>query len=204
MAFEKRSTLQIAITKGMVIVLMVNAYADSGSMEWNCDKRSLGLIERQSRLFVFLAIILALLLLQQTRSASNVNPLLSSGDSPPLRDHVDQSSHIVSGENKDTSANGFRPNYGNIDWNEDDKSDRMKYAEGPTIAKVSMLYGQNPQSSYVRALRSHRVHNRRFNYGMFVLEEDAVGGFWNKPLYLLSLLMQELSKPPSERLQWLM
>lgn len=74
----------------------------------------------------------------------------------------------------------------------------------PTIAKVSMLYGENPEPSYVRALRSHRTHNKRFNYAMFVLTEDAVGGFWNKPMYLLSLIMQELSKPPAERLQWLM
>lgn len=78
------------------------------------------------------------------------------------------------------------------------------YFSKPTIAKVSMLYGDDPHPAYVRALRSHRLHNERFNYGMFVLQEDAVGGFWNKPLYLLSILMQELAKAPSERLHWLM
>lgn len=89
---------------------------------------------------------------------------------------------------------------------EDDivKSEFVDYSTKPTIAKVSMLYGENPESTYVRALRSHRMHNKRFNYAMFVLTEDAVGGFWNKPIYLLSLIMQELSKPPAERLQWLM
>lgn len=67
-----------------------------------------------------------------------------------------------------------------------------------------MLYGSNPKPAYVRALRSHRLHNERFNYDMLVLEEDALGGFWNKPTYLLSLIMNELAKNPAERLQWLM
>lgn len=78
------------------------------------------------------------------------------------------------------------------------------YASRPTIGKVSMLYGANPSPLYARALKSHHIHNQRFNYAMFVLEQDAVGGFWNKPVYLLSLIMAELSKPPAERLQWLM
>lgn len=67
-----------------------------------------------------------------------------------------------------------------------------------------MLYGDKPKSEYIRAVRSHREHNERFNYAMLVLEQDAVGGFWNKPLYLLSLIVQELAKPAAERLEWLM
>lgn len=100
------------------------------------------------------------------------------------------------------------PHFDIIDevWTGRDTRQKHKpsFSTKPTIGKVSMLYGQNPHPAYVRALHSHRIHNERFNYDMFVLEEDAVGGFWNKPLYLLSLLMQELAKPPSQRLQWLM
>lgn len=83
-------------------------------------------------------------------------------------------------------------------------SKNLEFPSRPTIGKVSMLYGQNPAQSYLRALKSHRIHNERFNYAMFVLEQDAIGGFWNKPMYLLSIIMNELSKPPAERLQWLM
>jgi hypothetical protein len=39
---------------------------------------------------------------------------------------------------------------------------------------------------------------------MKVLQRDIAGGYWNKPIYLLSLVLQELEKPPSERIEWLM
>jgi hypothetical protein len=71
------------------------------------------------------------------------------------------------------------------------------------IAKVSMLYG-DPNALYERALESHRRHARRWAYPMHVLQQDISVGFWNKPSYLLALVIQELSKPPSERVEWLM
>jgi hypothetical protein len=71
------------------------------------------------------------------------------------------------------------------------------------IAKVSMVYG-SPNSLYERALKSHEHHAQRWGYSMKVLQRDIVGGYWNKPIYLLSLVLQELAKPPSERLEWLM
>lgn len=75
---------------------------------------------------------------------------------------------------------------------------------GPRIGKVTMLYGETPNPLYERAVRSHRLHNERWNYPMFVLREQITGGYWNKPSYLLSLIVQELAKPRSERLEWLM
>ncbi|KAI9668586.1 MAG: hypothetical protein M1831_001025 [Alyxoria varia] len=78
------------------------------------------------------------------------------------------------------------------------------HASSPRIAKVSMLYGSPPNPSYVRALKSHRAHNERWNYAMEVLQQDISGGYWNKPSYLLSLLVRELAKPPGERIEWLM
>lgn len=39
---------------------------------------------------------------------------------------------------------------------------------------------------------------------MKVLQQDFVGGLWNKPAYLLSLVLQELEKPASEQAKWLM
>ena len=78
------------------------------------------------------------------------------------------------------------------------------HAASPRIAKVSMLYGNPPNPSYVRALKTHRAHNERWNYAMEVLQQDITGGYWNKPSYLLSLLVRELAKPAAERIEWLM
>jgi hypothetical protein len=66
-----------------------------------------------------------------------------------------------------------------------------------------MLYG-NPNPLYERALRSHERHAQRWGYPMYVLEEDISEGFWNKPSYVLSLVIQELAKPPAKRCEWLM
>jgi ABC-type dipeptide/oligopeptide/nickel transport system permease component len=71
------------------------------------------------------------------------------------------------------------------------------------IAKVSMLYG-NPNPLYERALQSHERHAQRWGYPMYVLEQDISEGFWNKPSYVLSLVIQELAKPPGKRCEWLM
>lgn len=71
------------------------------------------------------------------------------------------------------------------------------------VAKVSMLYGKR-NLLYERALRSHQRHANRWGYPMYVLREDISVGFWNKPSYLLSLVVQELTKPSAERAEWFM
>ena len=67
-----------------------------------------------------------------------------------------------------------------------------------------MLYGDEINPYYVRALKSHRRHNERWNYGMHILQQNIVGGYWNKPSYLMSLIVAELSKPPADRVGWFM
>lgn len=76
-------------------------------------------------------------------------------------------------------------------------------SNGRRVAKVSMLYG-NPNPLYERALQSHERHAQRWGYPMHVLQQDISAGFWNKPSYVLSLVIQELAKPPSKRMEWLM
>ena len=73
-----------------------------------------------------------------------------------------------------------------------------------TIAKVSMLYGEPLRRQYIQALDSHQQHNHRFGYLMHVLRREIVSGYWNKPVYLLSLMLQELQKPAETRVQWFM
>ncbi|PLN85064.1 hypothetical protein BDW42DRAFT_198881 [Aspergillus taichungensis] len=71
------------------------------------------------------------------------------------------------------------------------------------VAKATMLYGK-PNPLYERAIDSHDRHAKRWGYRMHVLRQDISVGFWNKPSYLVSLVIQELAKPPSERVEWLM
>lgn len=66
-----------------------------------------------------------------------------------------------------------------------------------------MLYGQY-NNVYESALRTHQRHADLHGYSMHVLREDFIGGFWNKPSYILSLVIAELAKPKGERLEWLM
>ncbi|CAG8366382.1 unnamed protein product [Penicillium salamii] len=71
------------------------------------------------------------------------------------------------------------------------------------VAKVSMLYG-GTNDMYERALRSHERHGERWGYPMHVLRQDITAGFWNKPCYLLSLVINELAQPVEKRLEWFM
>ncbi|EED24501.1 conserved hypothetical protein [Talaromyces stipitatus ATCC 10500] len=64
-----------------------------------------------------------------------------------------------------------------------------------------MVYGNN--SIYEKAINTHRVHSRRFGYPHFILRKPILDGVWNKYAILLSVLLQELEKPPERRLQWL-
>lgn len=77
-----------------------------------------------------------------------------------------------------------------------------QYRSDASIAKVSMLYGpSNPL--YERALATHDIHNQNFGYPFFVLREQMLASYWSKPAYILRLLLTELEKPASERLEWL-
>lgn len=39
---------------------------------------------------------------------------------------------------------------------------------------------------------------------MEVLQNDIAVGYWNKPSYLLSLVIEELAKPVGEQVEWFM
>ncbi|GIK05255.1 hypothetical protein Aspvir_009359 [Aspergillus viridinutans] len=71
------------------------------------------------------------------------------------------------------------------------------------IAKVSILYGDS-KPAYERALRTHEEHNRLHCYSMRLLRTPILDGYWTKPAYILSVLLDELGKPVDERLRWLM
>ena len=66
-----------------------------------------------------------------------------------------------------------------------------------------MLYGKE-NAWYARAIETHKRHAGRQGSSMYVLEHEVTDGFWNKPTYILSLLVAELAKHPRERSMWLM
>ena len=71
----------------------------------------------------------------------------------------------------------------------------------PRIAKVTALYG-HPHPLYERAIRSHKKHNKIHGYPQYVLERQLTNGYWNKFAYLLHMVIQELAKSESERIEW--
>jgi len=76
------------------------------------------------------------------------------------------------------------------------------WSKRPRIGKVSILYGDK-KPAHERALKTQEKHNRLHGYSMHLLRRGILDGYWTKPAYILSLILQELGKQDSERLSWL-
>jgi hypothetical protein len=71
------------------------------------------------------------------------------------------------------------------------------------IGMVSMLIGDtNP--TYERALRTHLRHGEIQGYETFVMRSNVLDTMYNKPMFILNILMDEMKKPFHERLEWLL
>jgi hypothetical protein len=69
------------------------------------------------------------------------------------------------------------------------------------VGKCTILFNGNEY--WERAIRTHEEHDRLHGYRLHVLRQQLLDDVWSKPAYVLSLLLRELSKPESERLDWL-
>ncbi|TKA77684.1 hypothetical protein B0A55_03996 [Friedmanniomyces simplex] len=69
------------------------------------------------------------------------------------------------------------------------------------VGKCTIVFNSN--SYWERALRTHEEHDRLHGYRLHVLRQGLLDDVWSKPAYILSLLLRELSRPESERLEWL-
>ncbi|OQO08809.1 hypothetical protein B0A48_05699 [Cryoendolithus antarcticus] len=69
------------------------------------------------------------------------------------------------------------------------------------VGKCTILFNGN--SYWERAIRTHEQHDRIHGYRLHVLRQHLMDDVWSKPAYILSLLLRELAKPDSERLDWL-
>ena len=68
---------------------------------------------------------------------------------------------------------------------------------------MTMLYGKR-NTLYERAIKTHERHAARQGLPIHVLRNNVADGFWNKPSYILSLLIAEAAKQPEQRATWLM
>lgn len=69
------------------------------------------------------------------------------------------------------------------------------------IGKCTILFNGN--SFWERAIKTHEEHDRLHGYRLHVLRQNLLDDVWSKPAYILSLLLKEMSKPESERLEWI-
>lgn len=69
------------------------------------------------------------------------------------------------------------------------------------VGMVTMVLGKtNP--TYERAQRTHQVHAQRHGCPLFTLRKEILDIMYNKPMYVLDLLFQEMKKPDHERMEW--
>ena len=89
----------------------------------------------------------------------------------------------------------------------------LNYGPGPRIRQATMLYEGNKdglRGMYIRSVDTHLRHGVRWGYPTHVLGRDIVpvegkGGYFNKPAWLLNIIMTELAKPPDKpnRADWI-
>ncbi|RAR06778.1 glycosyltransferase family 34 protein [Stemphylium lycopersici] len=70
------------------------------------------------------------------------------------------------------------------------------------IATVTAQFG-NPEEHYQVALQTHLLHALVHGTEVRVMCDPIVDDLWNKPAFILNLLMREMLKPERERLEWI-
>ena len=84
------------------------------------------------------------------------------------------------------------------------------------VAKVTVAVNALNATVIYDALQTHKVQNDLHGYTHYISTTELVGdlmendsqkrprGAWSKPAYLLAIIVAELTKPESERLQWVL
>ena len=84
------------------------------------------------------------------------------------------------------------------------------------VAKVGVAVNALDIPVVHRAFKTHQVHNDMHGYPHFIADREVVSdlidndrmhrgsGAYTKPAYLLAIIITELLKPESERLQWIL
>lgn len=70
------------------------------------------------------------------------------------------------------------------------------------VGTVTAHFG-HPQKHYQKALKTHLLHSMIHGSSLEVMCTPVIDDLWNKPVFILSLLLDEMMKPPQERLEWM-
>lgn len=76
---------------------------------------------------------------------------------------------------------------------------------GPRIRQATMIYETDRFNEvYERAVDSHVKHGEKWGVPTHILRHDIVdAGFFNKPAFLLGLVIEEMAKPYGQRCNWI-
>lgn len=92
----------------------------------------------------------------------------------------------------------------------------LKPEPSSRIAKATVAINSLNSPLIHDALRTHQVQNDIHGYRHHITTSELVGDFsendsqnrprgaWSKPAYLMSIIVAELTKPESERLDWIL
>lgn len=70
------------------------------------------------------------------------------------------------------------------------------------IGTLTAHFGE-PQEHYQKALQTHLMHSLVHDTPLEVMCSEIVDAVWNKPAFILAILLDEMMKPAEERLQWI-
>ncbi|KAF2831338.1 galactosyl transferase GMA12/MNN10 family protein [Ophiobolus disseminans] len=71
------------------------------------------------------------------------------------------------------------------------------------IATVTAHFGP-ASAQYRKAFQTHLLHSLIHGTEVRVMCDPIIDSLWNKPAFILQLLMREMLKPTKERLEWIM
>ena len=76
---------------------------------------------------------------------------------------------------------------------------------GPRVRQATMIYEtENFNSIYERSIDTHIKHGEKWGVPTHILRHDIVeAGFFNKPAYILGLIIEEMAKPYGKRAGWI-
>ena len=76
---------------------------------------------------------------------------------------------------------------------------------GPRLRQATMIYeGDKFSSIYERSIGTHIKHGEQWGVPTHILRHDIVeAGFFNKPAYILGLIIEEMAKPYGKRAEWI-
>ncbi|KAK5173449.1 uncharacterized protein LTR77_002130 [Saxophila tyrrhenica] len=120
------------------------------------------------------------------------NPYFAKG--PKVHDLYNDTSEANGGKNKTSLSLGGETVKEGV-------NDDERLGARTRIGKMTILFSGN--SFWERCIRTHERHDKVQGYRLHVLRQQLMDDVWSKPAYILSNLLREMSKPESERLDWL-